>query len=302
MTRGEGPSGITLETNRLMQSLSGNDGALRQIFQRRLPCVAAADVTAAATAELTKNLGTFVNVFNADLKDLSAPGSAIKGTSPETPLAQIYQRLKTLSTDDDYKKAGLDTPAHIESARSVVSKFIEDYENMTRNLGLEVVSQSSVGVLLDSQSSTADLNKYAGFDVGVNYVPRIDELRRFYVMHVYPFGPVELSGGGLFTGNWRASFSIAVGLSTGDFSGNANSRVKGENAFVYGLGIRLNKFFRLSVGGMIYRDALGNRLLNEAFIGPSIDITALPGLKQVFSSSSGTSTSATAQDKTTGGK
>jgi len=37
-----------------------------------------------------------------------------------------------------------------------------------------------------------------------------------------------------------------------DISGASNSKVSSQNAFVYGLGVRLNKYFRISAGGMLY--------------------------------------------------
>jgi len=110
------------------------------------------------------------------------------------------------------------------------------------------------------------------------------------MVNVYPFGPVDLDTNGMALVNWKSRFSIALGMSLGDLSTSAKSRIKGDNAFVYGLGYRINKYFRVSVGGMTYRDAgSGNGLLNELFIGPSIDLTALPGLKQIFASASGKS-------------
>ena len=291
MTRNEGTSGVELETERLMQSLGGASGTLTKIVQSELPCVAAVDVTTAATTAFRKNLDSFANLNHADQQDLMAEGSAIRGVTPQTPPSEVYSLLKGLKTDADYQAAGVSGSSHITVARGAAGKYTADYETVMNNLGLTVVSESSVGVILDNPSSTADLNKYAGFDVGVNYVPRINELRQFDMVHVYPFGPVELGAGGLFTKDWKATYSLAAGVSIGDFSGNASSRIKWENAFVYGLGIRINKYFRVAVGGMVYRDAASNRLLNEGFIGPSIDVTALPGLKQIFSSSSGSSTS-----------
>jgi hypothetical protein len=83
---------------------------------------------------------------------------------------------------------------------------------------------------------------------------------------------------------WKSRFSIALGASIGDISANSGSRVKNDKAFVYGVGYRINKYFRVSAGGAVFRDTKTFDLHNEAFIGPSIDLTALPGLKQIFAS------------------
>ena len=60
--------------------------------------------------------------------------------------------------------------------------------------------------------------------------------------------------------------------------------MKEENAFVYGVGFRLNKYFRVTAGGMVFRSSGATQcsLCNEFFVGPSIDLTALPGLRQIF--------------------
>ena len=72
-------------------------------------------------------------------------------------------------------------------------------------------------------------------------------------------------------------------MSLGDFSDRRNSRISNQNVFLYGIGYRLNKYFRVSVGAAVYREASPRSgLLHEVFIGPSIDITALPGLRQIF--------------------
>lgn len=130
---------------------------------------------------------------------------------------------------------------------------------------------------------TADLQKYAGFDAGAVYVPRLNELRDSLTAHIYLFGPVDLDPNGVANVNWKNRLSIAIGATRGEISANANSRIANNQAYLYGVGFRLNKYFRVSAGGLLYRDAKpGSGLLNELFIGPSIDLTALPGLKQIF--------------------
>jgi len=61
-----------------------------------------------------------------------------------------------------------------------------------------------------------------------------------------------------------------------DISGRTNSRIKGENAFVYGLGFRPNKHFRISCGALLFRSAgTDSKLRHEFYVGPAIDITGL---------------------------
>jgi hypothetical protein len=140
---------------------------------------------------------------------------------------------------------------------------------------------SDSGIQLTQSSVTQDLTKYAGFDTGALHAPRINELRQFYLVHIYPWGPVELNTGSKvpFAQRW----SLAVGASGADFSVNPDSRIRNGKAFAYGLGFRLNKYFRVTAGAMVYRDAVTNRLASALCFGPSIDITALPGLTSIFS-------------------
>ena len=278
----------TQEAQMVLDNISGKNGALTQILGRLLPspCSVATDVTAAAMMGLRTNETALLN-FQTRAGDLRKPGVHVPGLDPNASAADAYKLVKTLKIDPDDK-----------ATNAVVRLYMRDYEAILGAFKVDVVAQLSQGVQLTQVTDTADLNKYAGFDVGAMYAPRINELRQFDMVHIYPFGPVELdtSGGVPFKGRW----SIALGASVGDLSSNGKSRVKGDKAFVYGVGFRINKYFRISAGGMLYRDAIGNGLLNELFIGPSIDVTALPGLKQMFSSSSGTSGGASSKSGAAG--
>jgi hypothetical protein len=133
--------------------------------------------------------------------------------------------------------------------------FKEAYEKVVAVFQIDVLAQLSVGVQMEVSSVTTDVAKYAGFDVGAIYIPRMNELRQFLVANIYPFGPVDLDTNGVALMSMRSRFSISLGASLGDLSSNAKSRVRSENAFVYGVGYRLNKYFRVSVGGAVYRDS-----------------------------------------------
>jgi hypothetical protein len=150
---------------------------------------------------------------------------------------------------------------------------------------------ASLAVGSDEASDVVcDLQKYAGFDVGALYSFRLSELRSFAVLNIYFLGPAEFKPGGLLQGRQR--ISLAFGVAIKDISGSTKSKISGENAFVYGLGYRLNKYFRVNVGGMLYRANLpggsnstggaNGTLRQEFFIGPSIDVTALSGLQSIF--------------------
>jgi len=137
--------------------------------------------------------------------------------------------------------------------------------------GISPIEQS---IELTQGAVTQDLSKYAGFDAGVLQSPRTSELRPVYLIHAYPWGPVDLETTGHvpFAQRW----SLAVGMPVG--SGQTNRE------FVYGVGFRLNKYFHFTAGTMISRDASSGRLRGAFCFGPSIEITALPGLTSIFAS------------------
>jgi hypothetical protein len=278
-------------------------GALTKILQNLLPsCAVVTDVTTAAVKAFAQSSDLYA--LPQRVIDFGKQVDNLDGYSSTMTPSQLDAFIKAKNgkytknggkplTDDAAANGVHETKAMQDAANA----FENAYQSVLAAFGGNVIAQLSQGVALTQSSSTQDLNKYAGFDAGALYAPRINELRGYYMVHIYPTGPVELDTSGHIP-IWDR-FSIAVGESTGDLSSNGASRVKGDKAFVYGLGVRINKYFRISAGGMVYRDAVGNRLLNEVFIGPSIDITALPGLKSVFASSSSKATTSTSTTSTT---
>jgi len=273
----------------MLNSISDKSGALTNALQSVLPsCVVATDVTAAAVKGFAGSTG-FINLplRVTEFGKAIAP-KTLDGYDEKMSAAELDAFIKASNGKYASSKTAL-TVSELSFVQAREKDFQKAYQSALSAFGGDVVAQLNQGVVLSQSSTTQDLSKYAGFDAGALYAPRINELRGFYMAHIYPTGPVDLDTSGKipFLDRW----SIAIGASTGDISSNGASRVKGDKAFVYGLGFRINKYFRVTAGGMLYRDAVGNRLLNEFFVGPSIDITALPGLQSIFASSSSKSTS-----------
>ncbi len=216
-------------------------------------------------------------------------------------LDQTYTKLKAV-TDADYKKVGPKLEVQ-DADKKLVADFIKDYEQFSGALELLnatlFTSTSSLAFAADQQAAlVSDLKKYAGFDVGALYSYRLNELRSFAMVNIY-LGPVQLKTDGppLKPGGWekvRERVSLSFGMALKDISGGSNSKISAENAFIYGVGVRLNKYFRLTTGGLLYRTTLpggtgtngaNGALRHEFFIGPSIDVTALPALKSIFAAS-----------------
>jgi len=223
---------------------------------------------------------------------------------------QLYEKLSGLS-DADYqawKSKSKQGDAVRNAVKEEVKRFKDAYRSVLAalNTGMQSVmfqGSSSLVVGNDQQSDlVSDLKKYAGFDVGALYAYRISELRSFAMVHIY-FGPIDSKTEAPLDPNvkhphWEAirqRVSLAFGIALKDLSGASQSKISGENAFVYGVGVRLNKYFRLSAGGMLYRTTLpaangttspaNGALRQEIFVGPSIDVTALPALKSIFAKS-----------------
>jgi hypothetical protein len=166
----------------------------------------------------------------------------------------------------DYSKIASDQVVQ-SSAKTIVNQFVRTY-----NASVSALTDGLKGVLFTGTSSLAvgsdqatdvvcDLQKYAGFDVGALYSFRLSELRTFAMIHIY-LGPVQMKVGATpsksdpsksdFWEGVRQRASLAFGMALKDISGSSNSKISGQNAFVYGLGIRLNKYFRITAGGLLY--------------------------------------------------
>jgi hypothetical protein len=90
----------------------------------------------------------------------------------------------------------------------------------------------------------------------------------------------------LTTSFFQQRFSLTIGVAVGDLSGQANSQIKANNAFLAGFGFRLNKYVRLTAGDALFRNKVSDKINHAFFIGPSIDLTVLGTLKNVFGKAS----------------
>ncbi len=138
---------------------------------------------------------------------------------------------------------------------------------LTSEAAIELVESAKI----DLAVVTAELEKYAGLDAGVLAAPRLGEIQAATLVAIYPFGPVEFAE----PRKWQR-LSLNLGVSS----------FNGRQAYFYGAGFRLNRFFRVSVGALVYRRANETAFRQEFALMPSIDLSALPGLSSLFSRSS----------------
>jgi hypothetical protein len=262
--------------------------------------------TALGTAILAKIEPVYnVNLEMVTLQNPIYHVAELLGTTPADLAKWTAQQLadairgKTL----DYSKVPTGNRADVQQE---VEQFPKSFDDAAAGLtagvqGAIFIGSASLAVGSDQATDVVcDLQKYAGFDVGALYSPRLNELRSFFMVHIY-FGTVDAHPGAPppkhTTGEWlRQRTSLALGMALADVSGSSNSKISGENAFIYGLGFRLNKYFRITGGGLLYRTTLpagsngmtspaNGALRHEFFIGPSIDITGLSALQSLFAKS-----------------
>jgi hypothetical protein len=264
------------------------------------------DAAGLKTALGTAVLNGIEPIYNLEsqLAGLRTPARHIAellGSDPATLSAQqLHDKLKALK---DYSKL----PDSLSDERkkdiqSSVQQFVNNFEAAVDALeaglkGAAFAGTSSLAVGQDTQTDVvSDLLKYAGFDVGALYAYRLSELRSFAMVHIY-LGPIQMKTDAPppkpGPKEWlRQRVSLGFGMALKDLSGATKSKIASQNAFTYGLGFRLNKYFRLNAGGLLYRTTLpavngvtspGNGTLrHEFFVGPSIDVTALSALQSIF--------------------
>lgn len=266
-----------------------------------------ADLKSSLVTALSANMGPVFNLgeeceeLQRDNNVASVLGLDVKDLTSLTVLL-LYDRLTDASKPLDF---GQLDPTDVPQYAKQFDTFKRTYQNAMAGLKASLASAafsgtSSLAIGNDQESAVvSDLKKYAGFDVGALYAYRLNELRSFAMVHIY-FGPIQLKTDAPpgQPGRWewmRQRVSLTFGIALKDISGSSKSKIASENAFVYGLGFRLNKYFRLSAGGMMYRATLptvngssspsNGTLRHEFFVGPSIDVTALPALQTIFAKS-----------------
>jgi hypothetical protein len=263
------------------------------LFRKRLPAGLTVDLETLRTA--VRRLYPVLNISDS----LAAWGRAAVGFLPAgtDPGKTLADAVKIAQAWDDTRIDGALQEPFRQQLKTARDRLVGDWKRLASALQLQVVAGVDVTASVIEAALIQDLQKYAGFDAGALYVPRLHELRGFFTVNIYPFGPVNLTPEGSIKS--RDRWSLTFGISTGDISGGASdkSKIHGDNAFVYGVGYRINKYFRFTAGGLLYRTGLidgvtgnlTNKLRHEFMIGPSIDITALPGLKSIFAAGTGTS-------------
>ena len=81
---------------------------------------------------------------------------------------------------------------------------------------------------------------------------------------------------------FQQRFSISGGVSVGDISGQQSSPFASDYAYVAGAGWRLNKYFRLLAGDLLYRNKTTDRINHAFTFGVSVDFAALGNITTVF--------------------
>jgi hypothetical protein len=179
------------------------------------------------------------------------------------------------------------------------AQFKLNFQQLRGSLIKTVVAEYEISSELTALADIKDFEKYAGLDYGAVYIPRVEALRQFFTINIY-LGAVEDKPTGMTevvdeNGNkkkssraeWlRQRFSLTFGMSIGDISSQDSSKIKGDNVFLYGIGFRLNKYFRLTTGAAVFRDARNDRLSHGLMLGPSVDLTAFRYIRGLFGKAS----------------
>ena len=182
----------------------------------------------------------------------------------------------------------------VKRAKTVAKKRTLD--PLVKLIAENFVAQLDVDLDLSRTVAVKDFEKFAGIDVAAIYLPSLDELRSFATLNIY-FGPVEdtpaptMGNGRGWAKFLQQRLSLTLGVSTGDISGRSDddkfsnnktqARISGNHAFLYGFGFRLNKHFRLTFGGSMFRNSSANTIDHALFVGSSVDLTGFKFLRSL---------------------
>ena len=186
--------------------------------------------------------------------------------------------------------------------RAAHARFLAGYSRASAAFTRTLAARITTSLTLVAASGVRDFEKYASVDLGVAWIPGIEDLRTFVTVNVY-LGRVEerpyIKGG--FLEAMRQTVSFTGGYAFADISGSDPQRAlyRSNNAFLAGVGVRLSKYFRIVGGTALYRrellsppaagsvaESLQGRLRTAGFVAASIDVTALPSLRLLFGKAS----------------
>ena len=240
--------------------------------------------------------GTSTALFNlstnyADMVTLSVPG--IRAGMPYGEAAAAVENF--------FRAAGMGTVPAFSSlpstaaAQRAAAAFYGNFLTLKDELRNRVAAEIEASNEETRAAEMKDFEKFAGLDYGAIYIPRMQALRHFATINIY-FGQVEdkpVNAKVLANANTgrtktdimeslRQRISLTFGMSIGDISSQEDSAIKDDNAFLYGMGFRLNKYFRITAGGAAFRDKRNDGIRHGLMIGPSIDLTAFKYIRGIF--------------------
>jgi len=165
-----------------------------------------------------------------------------------------------------------------------VDTFVKNYLIATSaiiaQVSQEITAEFSMSSEMIASSTTQDIQKYAGVDVGAVYAPRLNEFRKFFIVSIY-YGAVDdkpLEGKGVWE-YCRNRFSFSIGWDAGDLSNNTKSDIDGTSAYVAEIGYRLNKYFRIGAGRIFYRSKADGDIKRDTAYSLSVDLMGFKALQ-----------------------
>lgn len=224
--------------------------SLAPIITEHFRPLAVASVTNLASPFMT--LAPQLFNLTVDIQDMMTNG--VPGVRLGIPPSQIHGVV----TQPGFDVGGNEQQK--SARRTSVDLFRKDYEAL-KGVLIHVAAVVSVQAGGSTTGSTAAIEKFAGFDYGAVYAPRINELRQFATMNIYA-GSVTDDPAKPLCGDDKKKrcfvqqrVSLTLGITISDISGAAHSKIKGNNAFICGIGFTLNRYFRLAVGSAVFRSA-----------------------------------------------
>ena len=218
--------------------------------------------------EVNSNQITLIN------KAKNSPDSIATNTEIREVLSKVIDSVITDSTKKSTLINYLDDISKLQDSINTYTESIDNFKNEIINNILLKVSTFESTEILETIAEVRDIESYAGFDIALIGVPRIGILESYFTINSY-LKKVEYDTDSKYIFD---NFSISGGICL-----NKPNNISSDGSLYYiGLGYRMNKFFRFTLGTSFYKKEDESRFVFETASGFSINFRQIGEILKIF--------------------